>query len=99
MTKSSTSERFTKKCQLVQQCELVQELKIFGQKIDFSKKLKKGESYSDVMKHIRTRLRYALLRATLIAIRGSRPLLTNRGELEVYEISFNLIPEMKKCCK
>ena len=57
---------------------------------------KKGESYDVLMKQIRTRLRYALLRATLIAIQGSRGQ-TNRGELEVDEISFNLIPEMKDC--
>ena len=34
--------------------------------------LKRKENYSHVMQHIRTRLRFALLRCTLIAIRGVR---------------------------
>ena len=34
--------------------------------------MKTGESYSLVIKHIRTRVRFALLHATLIAVRGVR---------------------------
>ena len=33
---------------------------------------KTGEVFSDVMRYIQTRLRYALLRATLSAVRGTR---------------------------
>ena len=53
---------------------------------------KTGEKYSHVINHIRTRLRFALLRATLVAIRGIRGKTTNKEELELNEISFNLIP-------
>ena len=55
---------------------------------------KKGEVYSHVMRHLRTRLRFALLRATLIAVRGTRG--KSRGdveELEINDISFNLVPQ------
>ena len=52
-----------------------------------------GEQYSHVISHIRTRLRFALLRATLVAIRGVRGRMTRSDEeLEMNEISFNLIP-------
>ena len=33
---------------------------------------KRGEEYSHVVSHIRTRLRFAILRCTLVAIRGER---------------------------
>ena len=52
---------------------------------------KKKESYSHVIGHIRTKLRFALLRSVLVAIRGIR------GKESVYdnnmEVSFNLIPQ------
>ena len=55
---------------------------------------KTGEAYSHVIRHLRTRLRFALLRATLIAVRGVRG---RRGaveeEVDLGEISFNLIPQ------
>jgi hypothetical protein len=55
---------------------------------------KTGETYSHVIRHVRTRLRFALLRATLIAVRGVRG---RRGavdeEINLDEISFNLIPQ------
>ncbi len=52
---------------------------------------KKNERYGSVISHIRTRLRFALLRSTLTAIRGTR------GKKKPYEdqianINFNLIP-------
>ena len=34
--------------------------------------LKKKEEYADVMRHIRTRIRFSILRGTLLAIRGDR---------------------------
>ena len=52
---------------------------------------KRKESYPDVMKHIRTRLRFALLRGTLIAIRGDRGR-RRRQFLPTSDISFNTIP-------
>ena len=54
---------------------------------------KRKECYSDVMRHVRTRLRFALLRCTLIAIRGFRGKGQSDDEDELEEISFNLIPE------
>ena len=56
-----------------------------------------GESYSHVISHIRTRLRFALLRATLVAIRGVRGRTANAEELDMNEISFNLIPRVAEC--
>ena len=53
---------------------------------------KKGETYADTIKYIRIRLRFALLKATVIAVRGSR----GKGQVEekdIGEINFNLIPE------
>ena len=57
---------------------------------------KTGESYSDVMRHIRTRLRFALLRCTLIAIRGFRGKSQKTEEDDLEDISFNLIPVVNK---
>ena len=46
------------------------------------------------MCHIRTRLRFALLRATLVAVRGYRGKRTQMSaEKDEDEIDFNLIPE------
>ena len=33
---------------------------------------KRGEKYSDVVNHIRTRIRFSLLKSVLIAVRGER---------------------------
>ena len=57
--------------------------------------LMRNEKYSHVMNHVRVRLRFALLRSTLIALRGIR------GNIHKYksennnlnEIDFNLIPK------
>ena len=57
---------------------------------------KRSENYSQVMQHVRCRLRFALLKATLVAIRGVRGS-SNKGtaeEEEIGEISYNLIPTM-----
>ena len=53
---------------------------------------KKGEKYAQVMQYIRTRLRFALLRCILVAIRGVRGKRSSK-ESQVDDISFNLIPE------
>ena len=55
---------------------------------------KRGEEYSCVVSHIRTRLRFAILRSTLFAIRGDRG--RNRRKLQsvpLSEVSYNLVPE------
>lgn len=53
---------------------------------------KRNEAYSNVMSHIRTRLRFALLRVTVIAVRGFRGKKTVPAEDELKDISYNLIP-------
>ena len=55
---------------------------------------KRGEQYSDVVNHIRTRLRFALLRGILVAIRGQRGRRRRSDTNDsIAEVSFNLIPE------
>ena len=56
---------------------------------------KTKESYSHVVRHIRTRLRFSLLRATLVAIRGVRGRSRGDAEIELGDISYNLIPQVK----
>ena len=56
--------------------------------------VKKGEQYSDVVNHIRTRIRFSLLKSVLVAVRGER----GRRRRQVYvppitDLSLNLIPE------
>ena len=46
---------------------------------------KQKEEYSQVMKHIRCKLRFALLKATLIAIRGVRGKVGVEDEAQAYE--------------
>ena len=53
---------------------------------------KRGEEYSHVVSHIRTRLRFAILRCTLVAIRGERGR-RRRTESPLSDVSFNLVPE------
>ena len=54
--------------------------------------IKRKVQYSSVMMHVRTRLRFALLKSTLVALRGFRAQRKN-GEGEVGDIAYNLIPE------
>ena len=49
--------------------------------------------YSHVMRHIRTRIRFSLLRCTLIAVRGTRGSFRDQKEQDLGDISFNLIPQ------
>ena len=56
---------------------------------------KNKESYAHVGRHIRTRLRFTLLRATLVAIRGIRGSFRADSEAELGDISFNLIPQAR----
>ena len=52
---------------------------------------KRNESYAHVIQYVRTRLRFALLRCTVIAIRGVRGKDMSTGEKNISDISFNLI--------
>ena len=57
---------------------------------------KKNERHADVMNHIRTRLRFSLLKCVLIAIRGARGKGSRSWEEDsLSNISFNLIPYVK----
>jgi hypothetical protein len=53
---------------------------------------RKNEHYGSVMNYIRTRLRFAILRSTLIGIRGERGKSKSRYDVSLDEISLNLIP-------
>ena len=52
---------------------------------------KRNEQYSDVMNHLRTRLRFSLLKSVLIAVRGQRG--KNRKDIPMSDLSINLIPD------
>ena len=54
---------------------------------------KTKEEYSKVVNHIRTRVRFTLLRSTLLAIRGERGK-PKRAQTNISELSFNLLPDM-----
>lgn len=54
---------------------------------------KRGESYADVMNYIRTRIRFALLRSTLIAVRGERGRRRRVEGSPISDLSLNLVPE------
>eukprot|EP00794_Sanderia_malayensis_P013415 gene13415-14791_t len=67
------------------------ECEAFSQRISQLISRKRDETYTNVMSYIRTRLRFAILKSTLISIRGVR------GKQREYtrnigQISFNLIP-------
>ena len=55
---------------------------------------KTKEDYSKVMNHIRTRLRFTLLKSVLIGIRGERGK-SRKSIVNITEISFNTVPEMQ----
>ena len=52
----------------------------------------KNEKYEDVAFHLRVRIRFAILKSTLMALRGQRGR-QRKGIESVEETSFNLIPE------
>jgi hypothetical protein len=54
---------------------------------------KRGEEYSHVVNHVRTRIRFALLKSVLIAIRGERGRGRKEKESQMEDLSLNLIPE------
>ena len=53
---------------------------------------KSGQSYADVMKFLRTRLRFDLLRTTIIQLRGARGKKTPPPE-NIQELDMNLVRE------
>ena len=59
--------------------------------------MKTKEEYSHVMNHLRQRLRFTLLKSTLIAIHGERgkpQRARERTKENISELSFNMIPNM-----
>ena len=52
---------------------------------------KRRQTYQHVVSYVRTRLRFAMLRSTLIAIRGFKGRVKNK-ELSIDEVDFNIIP-------
>ena len=65
----------------------------FHKKIAELVAIKTKEDYSKVMNHIRTRIRFTLLRSTLLAVRGIRGKQPRPAKC-ISELSFNTIPEM-----
>ena len=55
---------------------------------------KKNESYSDVINHLRTRLRFALLKSILVAVRGVRGKSYHKSEDNMNNTNFNMIPNV-----
>ena len=54
--------------------------------------LKRNEDYHHIINHIRTRVRFSLLRSVLVAVRGERGK-RHKDPKPLSAISFNLIPE------
>ena len=55
--------------------------------------IKTNQEYSHVMNHLRTRLRFVLLKSTVIAIRGERGK-PGKARGKISDLSFNTIPDM-----
>ena len=53
---------------------------------------KTKEEYSKVMNHLRTRIRFTILKSTLLAVRGERGKPYRRKE-NITELCFNTMPE------
>ncbi len=58
---------------------------------------KRSESYANVISHLRTRIRFALLRGVLIALTGERGKPTKESDSiqDLYDINMNLIPSTR----
>ena len=54
---------------------------------------KRGELYSDVVNHIRTRIRFSLLKSVLVAVRGERGKRGRPNNTAISDISLNLVPQ------
>ena len=55
--------------------------------------MKTKEEYSHIMNHLRTRIRFTLLKSTLVAIRGERGKSGKVAE-SITDLSFNMVPDM-----
>ena len=64
----------------------------FNQRIAELIAAKRKETYADVLNFVRTKLRFALLRSVLAALRGFRGRRNREEEVSMEDISFNLIP-------
>ena len=53
---------------------------------------KRGEIYSDVVNHIRTRIRFSLLKSVLVAVRGDRGRRRRQVEVPISDLLLNLVP-------
>ena len=53
--------------------------------------LKRNESYADVITYIRKKLRFALLKATLVSLRGYRGKYDRNTTVDMSEIDYNLV--------
>ena len=74
-------------------CGMAPECTKFHKKIAQLISFKTKEEYPQVMNHLRTRLRFCVLRSTLIALRGERG--KRRGpNTNISELSFNTVPDM-----
>ena len=61
---------------------------------------KRGERYSDVINHLRTRIRFSLLRGVLVALTGERGTPSHKSDKvnedhDMYSVNFNLVPEQR----
>ena len=52
---------------------------------------KRNEDYRDVINHIRTRVRFCLLRSVLVAVRGERG--KKHASQPLSSVAFNMVPE------
>ena len=55
--------------------------------------VKRNESYSHVLSHMRARIRFSLLRSVLVAVRGERGK-RNLSSKPISSTSFNLVPNV-----
>ena len=55
---------------------------------------KQHESYNDVLSHMRTRIRFSLLRSVLVAVRGERGKKQHAAK-PLSSTSFNLVPQAR----
>ena len=53
---------------------------------------KRKEDYHHMISHIRTRVRFALLRSTLVAVRGEQGKKTGTAK-PISSVSFNMVPD------
>ena len=56
---------------------------------------KRNEDYHHVMNHMRTRIRFSLLRSVLVAVRGERGKKAKQPE-PLSSVSFNLVPDAQE---